>query len=163
MTPDITTHIGALKAPSGSRIAIVYSRFNSFIVDRLLKGAVDCLAHHGIEPASIVQSEVPGAWELPWVAGRFAKSGKVDAIIALGAVIRGGTPHFEYVAGEASTGLRQVMVQTGIPIGFGLLTTDNVEQAQERSGTAGNNKGWDTALTVIELLSLSRTLDDHGL
>ena len=163
MTVEIKHHVGSLTAPANSHVTVIYSRFNSFIVDRLVKGAVDCLEQHGVDSARIVKVEVPGAWELPWAAARLAASGKTNAIVALGAVIRGGTPHFEYVAGEASAGLRQVMVDTHMPVGFGLLTTDDVEQAEERSGETGNNKGWDAALTVVEMLSLSETLNTHGL
>jgi 6,7-dimethyl-8-ribityllumazine synthase len=142
-----------------SRFAIVVARFNSFIVDSLQAGAIDALRRHGVSDANITVVKVPGAWELPLVAGRLADSGKYDAIIALGAVIRGGTPHFDYVAGECAKGLGQVGMQSKLPVVFGVLTTDSIEQAIERAGTKAGNKGADAAVTAIELCSLLRKLD----
>jgi 6,7-dimethyl-8-ribityllumazine synthase len=154
---------GTLVVPKGARFAIVASRFNHFVVDRLVEGAMDALVRHGATPAAILIIRVPGAWELPLVARRVAASKKVDAVIALGAVIRGATPHFDYVAGEAVKGLGVASESTHVPIAFGVLTTDSIEQAVERAGTKAGNKGWDAALSAIEMVSLSRALDDAGL
>ncbi|MEZ4288108.1 MAG: 6,7-dimethyl-8-ribityllumazine synthase [Polyangiales bacterium] len=154
--------VGNLKVVPGQRYAIVYSRFNQTIVEGLVQGAVQCLAHHGAADEQVELIEVPGAWELPLTVARLAKSSRFNAIIALGAVIRGGTPHFEYVAGEASSGLMRAQLDSLVPVAFGLLTTDNVEQAEERSGQGRNNKGWDAALTVVEALSLEKILADNG-
>lgn len=139
--------------------AIVVARFNSFIVDSLQAGAIDTLLRHGVSDKNITVVKVPGAWELPLVAKRLADSGKYDAIIALGAVIRGGTPHFDYVAGECAKGLGQVGMSANLPVVFGVLTTDSIEQAIERAGTKAGNKGSDAAMTAIELCSLLRKLD----
>ncbi len=139
--------------------AIVVARFNSLIVDSLQAGAIDTLSRHGVSDKNITVVKVPGAWELPLVAKRLAESGKYDAIIALGAVIRGGTPHFDYVAGECAKGLGQVGMSANLPVVFGVLTTDSIEQAIERAGTKAGNKGADAAMTAIELCSLLRKLD----
>lgn len=141
-----------------ARFALVVSRFNSFVVDSLQAGAIDTLRRHGASADNITVIKVPGAWELPLVAKRAAASGNYDAIIALGAVIRGGTPHFEYVAGECAKGLGQVGLNAELPVVFGVLTVDTIEQAVERAGTKAGNKGADAALTAIELLSVLRQL-----
>jgi 6,7-dimethyl-8-ribityllumazine synthase len=154
---------GTLIAPQGARFAIVASRFNHFVVDRLVEGAVDALVRHGVPAESVAIVRVPGAWELPIVTRRIAASKKVDAVIALGAVIRGSTPHFDYVAGEAAKGLASAAGGTTVPIVFGVLTTDTIEQAIERAGTKAGNKGWDAAVGAIEMVSLGRALDDAGL
>lgn len=140
----------------GARFALLVSRFNSFIVDSLVSGALDTLKRHGAEDKDIVIARVPGAFEMPVAAQRLAGSKQYDAIIALGAVIRGGTPHFEYVAGECTKGLAQVSAQTGVPIGFGVLTVDTIEQAIERAGTKAGNKGVEAALSAIEMVNLLR-------
>lgn len=134
------------------RVAIVATRFNDFIVDRLIGGAVDYLKRHGADTANITLVRIPGAFEMPIVAQKLAKSGQYDGIIALGAVIRGGTPHFEFVASEATKGLAQISLATGVPVGFGLLTTDNVEQAIERAGTKAGNKGVEAASALLETM-----------
>ena len=139
--------------------AVLVARFNSFIVDSLQAGAIDTLTRHGVSDKNITVVKVPGAWELPLVARRLAESGKYDAIIALGAVIRGGTPHFDYVAGECAKGLGQVGMSANLPVVFGVLTTDSIEQAIERAGTKAGNKGADAAMTAIEMCSLLRKLD----
>src|SRR5688572_28492318 len=154
---------GTLVVPKGARFGIVASRFNHFIVDRLVEGAIDALARHGAEDANVTIIRVPGAWEIPVVVQRLAKARKVDAIIALAAVIRGSTPHFDYVAGEVSKGCATVSLQTGLPISFGVLTTDTIEQAIERAGTKAGNKGWDAACGAIEMVSLERALEGAGL
>lgn len=165
---------GKLVVPKGARFAIVASRFNHFIVDRLVEGAVDALVRHGADADAITIVRVPGAWEIPVAVSRVARAGtgaasgsgsgsaKVDAILAVAAVIRGSTPHFDYVAGEVSKGVAQVALQTGIPVSFGVLTTDTIEQAVERAGTKAGNKGWDCAVSAIEMVSLARALDAEG-
>jgi 6,7-dimethyl-8-ribityllumazine synthase len=141
------------------KIAVVASRFNRFIVDQLLAGAQDAMERHGIEPSRQSVVWVPGAFELPLLADRLAASGGFDAVIALGAVIRGGTPHFDYVAGECAAGLRQVALDRGVPVIFGVLTTDTVEQALERAGTGEGNKGFDAALAAMEMVATLRAVD----
>jgi 6,7-dimethyl-8-ribityllumazine synthase len=158
-----TTLEGNLVAPSGARFAIVASRFNHFIVEHLVGGAFDALVRHGVEGSNVTIVHAPGAWELPVVAQRVAASKRFHAVIALGAVIRGSTPHFDYVAGEAAKGLAAASMSTGVPLAFGVLTTENIEQAIERAGTKAGNKGWDAALTAIEMVSLFRALGDAGL
>lgn len=153
---------GTFQTPEGARFALVVSRFNHFITDRLLEGAIDGLVRHGVAREAIAIARTPGAFELPLACARFAKSGKVDAVIALGAVIRGSTPHFDYVAGEATKGCAQVMMQTGVPVIFGVLTTDTIEQAVERAGTKAGNKGWEAALSAIEMVNLGRALGQAG-
>lgn len=143
---------------SGKRIAIVAARFNGFIVESLVAGAVDALVRHGISKEHVSLVYAPGAFELPYVVKKMAASGKVDAIVALGAVIRGATPHFDYVAGECAKGLANLSLQHDMPIAFGVLTTDTIEQAIERAGTKAGNKGAESAMTVIELLSLADEL-----
>jgi 6,7-dimethyl-8-ribityllumazine synthase len=154
---------GNLVVPKGARFAVVASRFNHFVVDRLVEGALDSLVRHGALPQNITVVKVPGAWELPLAAARLAKSGKIDAVIALGAVIRGATPHFDYVAGEAAKGLAAAAHGSEVPIVFGVLTTESIEQAIERAGAKSGNKGADAAVSAIEMVSLSRALHDAGL
>ena len=154
---------GNLVVPKAARFAIVASRFNHFVVDRLVEGAVDALVRHGADPKNVTVVRVPGAFELPLVVRRIAVSKKVDAVIALGAVIRGSTPHFDYVAGEAAKGIGSAAATSDVPIAFGVLTTETIEQAVERAGTKQGNKGWDAAVSAIEMVSLARVLDDAGL
>lgn len=142
----------------GLHIGVVASRFNELIVKKLVEGAKDALTRHGVADEDIELAWVPGAFEIPLVAQTMAESKKYDALICLGAVIRGATPHFEYVAAEAAKGIAQVALKTGIPVTFGVLTTDNLEQALERAGTKAGNKGWDAALSAIEMANLLREL-----
>ena len=142
-----------------ARFALLVSRFNGFVVESLLKGAVDTLTRHGAEERDLHVVRVPGAFEMPLVAQRLAASKKYDAILALGAVIRGGTPHFEYVAGECSKGLASVAMEYDIPVAFGVLTVDTIEQAIERAGTKAGNKGVEAALSAIEMVDLLRNLE----
>lgn len=145
----------------GLRVAVLASRFNHFIVDRLVEGALDCLRRHGAAEAVVVRA--PGAWELPLACRSLLRGGRFDAVVALGAVIRGSTPHFDYVAAEVSKGLASVSLDAGVPVSFGVLTTDSIEQAIERAGTKAGNKGWEAALSAIEMCSLQRALSAHGL
>jgi 6,7-dimethyl-8-ribityllumazine synthase len=140
------------------RIALVASRFNEAVVERLVKGAVEALAEQGADPRSLEVIRVPGAFDLPPVVRRIAESGRCDAIVALGAVIRGETPHFDYVAGECAAGLARVAADTGVPVAFGVLTTESEEQALERAGGREGNKGADAARAAVELASLLRKL-----
>ena len=142
-----------------ARFVIVASRFNEFIVESLIKGAVHCLKSHGAADADIELVRAPGAFEMPVVVERVAASRRADGIVALGAVIRGGTPHFDYVAGECVRGLSAASLKHGIPVGFGVLTVDTIEQAIERAGTKAGNKGEEAALAVIETVNLLRRLD----
>jgi 6,7-dimethyl-8-ribityllumazine synthase len=142
------------------RIALVASRFNAEVVDRLVQGAVDALVAHGADPDSLELVRVPGAFDLPPVARRIALSGRCDAIVALGAVIRGETAHFDFVAGECAAGLARVASETGVPVAFGVLTTDDEAQAMARAGGNEGNKGADAALAAVELASLLRKLGD---
>jgi 6,7-dimethyl-8-ribityllumazine synthase len=144
----------------GSKFCLVASRFNSFIVEQLEAGATDTLLRHGAEKSNIHLIKAPGAFELPMVVQKIASTKKYDAIIALGAVIRGGTPHFEYVAGECVKGIAQVALQYGIPVSFGVLTVDTIEQAIERAGTKAGNKGAEAAMSAIEMVSLFKNLED---
>lgn len=139
---------------SAGRYAIVVGRWNSFVVEHLLEGAIDTLRRHGVADKQITIVRAPGAFEIPLVCQKVAKAGKHDAIVALGAVIRGGTPHFEYVAGECTKGLAQVSMDSGVPVAFGVLTVDSIEQAVERSGTKAGNKGAEAALSALEMVSL---------
>ena len=148
---------GQLSA-AGLRFAIVVSRFNSFITERLLNGAMDALARTGANPDSIDVIKVPGSWEIPLVAGEVARQHRYDAVICLSAVIRGETPHFDYVAGEAAKGIAHVAAETGVPVAFGVLTTNTLEQAIDRAGAKGGNKGFDAAMTAVEMANLLRTL-----
>jgi 6,7-dimethyl-8-ribityllumazine synthase len=142
----------------GKRFAIVLARFNEFIGSQMLEGALDCFKQQGVADEDIILVKVPGAFEIPLAADKLAASGKYSAIICLGAVIRGGTPHFEYVAGAAATGIQQVSLKYGIPVIFGVLTTNDVEQAVERASTSKMNKGFDTAMVAIEMASLLEKL-----
>lgn len=143
---------------AGMRFAIVVSRFNDFISSRLVEGALDALVRAGGEEKNIEIVKVPGAFELPLTAKKLAKTGRYDAVICLGAVIRGATPHFEYVSAEVSKGIAAVGLEMEIPVTFGVLTTDNIEQAIERAGTKSGNKGWDAALSAIELVDLFKKI-----
>jgi len=154
---------GHLVVPSGAKFALVVSRFNHFIVDRLVDGALDAIARHGGAVSDVTIVRVPGAWEIPVVVRRLAEKRSVSAIVALGAVIRGSTPHFDYVASEVTKGIAQVSLQTGVPVTFGVLTTDTIEQAVERAGTKAGNKGWEAAVSAIEMVSLASALDGAGL
>lgn len=153
----IKTIEGELNAHN-ARFCLVVSRFNSFIVESLLDGAIDALTRHGADEAGITVVRVPGAFEMPLALEKIAAKGEYDGIVALGAVIRGGTPHFDYVAGECVKGLAQVTLQSGVPIAFGILTTDTIEQAIERAGTKAGNKGAEAAVSVIEMVNLLRQL-----
>jgi 6,7-dimethyl-8-ribityllumazine synthase len=155
---DITVVEGELVVRDAC-IALLVSRFNSFVVDSLLAGALDTLKRHGADERDLQIVKVPGAYEMPLVAQRLAASKRFEAIIALGAVIRGGTPHFEYVAGECTRGLSAVSMQYGLPVAFGVLTVDTIEQAIERAGTKAGNKGGEAALSAIEMISLLRGLE----
>jgi 6,7-dimethyl-8-ribityllumazine synthase len=149
---------GVLKG-EGLRFVIVISRFNEFISSKLLGGARDCLTRHGVTEGDIDVAWVPGAMEIPLVAQRVGRSKKYDAVICLGAVIRGSTPHFDYVAGQAAKGVAQVQLETGVPVIFGVLTTESIEQAVERAGTKSGNRGWDAALSALEMANLLKGLD----
>lgn len=148
---------GQLKA-DGMKIGIVVARFNEFITGKLLSGAVDCLVRHGAKDEDLTVAWVPGAFEIPLVAQKMAASAKYDAIICLGAVIRGATPHFDYVCAEASKGIAHVTLEYGIPVAFGVLTTENIEQAVERAGTKAGNKGTDAAMSAIEMVNLVKNI-----
>ncbi|MFC2971885.1 6,7-dimethyl-8-ribityllumazine synthase [Azotobacter bryophylli] len=149
---------GTFTAAKG-RYALVVGRFNSFVVESLVQGAIDTLVRHGVSESELTIVRAPGAFEIPLVAQKVAQRGEFDAIIALGAVIRGGTPHFEYVAGECTKGLAQVSLQFGVPVAFGVLTVDSIEQAIERSGTKAGNKGAEAALSALEMVSLLAALE----
>ncbi len=150
---DITVVEGDFRQVTG-RYALIVSRWNSFVVESLKGGALDALHRHGVDNDQITIYYVPGAFEFPLAAQKIAATGQFDAIIALGAVIRGGTPHFDYVAGECTKGLAQVSLNSGVPITFGVLTVDSIEQAIERSGTKAGNKGEEAAVTALEMVSL---------
>jgi len=139
---------------AGKRFALVVSRFNNFLTDKLVDGAIDCLNRHGADESQISLAYVPGAFEIPYAASRLAKTDKYDAVICLGAIIRGDTPHFDYISSEASKGIAKIALETGKPVIFGLVTADTLEQAVERSGTKAGNKGWDAAQAAIEMVSL---------
>ena len=143
---------------SGKKVAIIFSRFNEFVGDGLLKAANDCLLKHGVNENSIDIIKVPGAFEIPVTADRLASKKKYDAIICLGVIIRGATPHFEYVSSAASNGISQVSLKYSSPVIFGVLTTDTIEQAIERAGTKAGNKGWDSALTALEMADLFKLI-----
>jgi 6,7-dimethyl-8-ribityllumazine synthase len=147
---------GKVVAPEGMKVGIVASRFNSFIVEKLLDGAVDGLVRHGVAEENITACWVPGAFEIPVVAQRMANSEKYDAVICVGAVIRGSTSHYDYVCSEVSKGIANVGLQTGKPILFGVVTTENIEQAIERAGSKAGNKGYDCALSAIEMVNVMR-------
>lgn len=154
---------GALVVPEGAKFAIVGSRFNAFIVERLIEGAIDALVRHGAAAENITVVRVPGSWEIPLVCARLAGTGKLDAVVALGAVIRGATPHFDHVANEVSKGVAQAAMDSGVPVSFGVLTTDSIEQAVERAGTKAGNKGFDAAVAAIEMVTLGKQLSQQGL
>ncbi len=155
---DINVVEGTLVAKD-LRIGIVASRFNDFVVDSLVRGAVDALVRHGVRERDITLVRVPGAWEIPLTVKRMAARRRFDAIIALGTVIRGGTPHFDYVAGECVKGIAQASHGEDVPVAFGVLTTDTIEQAIERAGTKAGNKGAEAALSAIEMANLLRQLE----
>ena len=151
---SINLYEGKVVAPAGMKVGIIASRFNSFIVQKLLDGAVDGLVRHGVEEENIDACWVPGAFEIPVVARKMAESGKYDAVICVGAVIRGSTSHYELVVNETTKGIAQVALQSGIPVLFGVIATENIEQAIERSGSKAGNKGYDCALSAIEMVNL---------
>ena len=142
----------------GLKFGIVAGRFNEFIVSKLVGGALDALKRHGADESDIELAWAPGAFEIPLIAQKMAESGKYDAVITLGAVIRGSTPHFDYVCNEVAKGVAAISLKTGVPTIFGVLTTDSIEQAVERAGTKAGNKGWDAAVSAIEMANLSRAL-----
>ncbi len=145
--------------PQNKKFGIIAARFNEFIVQKLLDGALDVLNRHGVPDEMITVVWVPGSFEIPLIAQKMAESKKYDAVIALGCVIRGGTPHFEYIAAETTKGIGQVSLNTGVPVIFGVLTTDSIEQAIERAGTKAGNKGAHSALTALEMVSLVEQLN----
>ena len=153
----MTKYEGKLNG-QGLRFALVVGRFNELISGRLYEGALDCLKRHDVADGDVDAAWVPGAFEMPLVAARLARSGSYDAVICIGAVIRGGTPHFDYVAGEAAKGIANVSLDTGVPVVFGVLTTDTIEQAVERAGAKAGNKGWSAAATALEMANLVKTL-----
>ena len=149
---------GKVVAPEGMKVGIVAARFNEIIVNKLLGGAVDGLVRHGVEEENITAAWVPGAFEIPVVAKKMAMSGKYDAVICLGAVIRGATSHYDYVCNEVSKGIASVSLESGIPVMFGVVTTENIEQAIERAGTKAGNKGYDCAMGALEMIDLMKQL-----
>ncbi len=151
------TYEGELKA-EGLRFAIVASRFNHMLVDRLVEGAIDCILRHGSSEENIELARVPGSWEIPVAVKKFVEREDIDAIIALGVLIRGSTPHFEYIASEVSKGIANLAIEAGKPVSFGIITADTLEQAVERAGTKMGNKGWEAALSAIEMANLFRKL-----
>jgi 6,7-dimethyl-8-ribityllumazine synthase len=142
----------------GLKFGLVVGRFNEFITGKLLSGALDALNRHGVADGDVDVAWVPGAFEVPMVAGKMAGTGRYDAVICLGAVIRGATPHFDYVAGEVAKGIARVGLDSGVPTVFGVITADNIEQAIERAGTKAGNKGWDAAVTGIEMANLMKNI-----
>jgi 6,7-dimethyl-8-ribityllumazine synthase len=158
MSNEVKVIEGNLIVPKGARFTIVASRFNDFIVARLVEGAVDTLVRHGAERSAITVVRVPGAWEIPLAVKAVLKGGKADAVIALGALIRGATAHFDAIMAEVTKGLGMLGLETGVPVSFGVLTTDTIEQAVERAGTKAGNKGAEAALAAIEMVSLHREL-----
>jgi 6,7-dimethyl-8-ribityllumazine synthase len=145
----------------GRKFALVVGRFNEFVTSRLKGGAVDCLVRHGVGPDDIDEIWVPGAYEIPFAAQAAVETGHYDAVICLGAVIRGATPHFEFVAAESARGIGRVAAESGVPVVYGVLTTDTVEQAVERAGSKGGNKGWDAAMAALEMASLLDALREE--
>jgi len=143
---------------SGLKVGIVVSRFNELLSTRLLGGAMDALGRHGVDEDAVDVAWVPGAFEIPFIAKKMAASGRYDAVVALGVVIRGATPHFEYVAGEVSKGIAKAALDTGVPVMFGVVTADSIEQAVERAGTKHGNKGWDAASAAIEMANLLKAM-----
>lgn len=159
MTSQVEPKIveGTLEA-NGLKFALVASRFNSFIVDRMVEGCLDALRRHGADIAACTLVRVPGAFELPLAVKKLAADGNHDAVIALGAIIRGSTPHFDFLGAEATKGLAQAMMDTGCPVAYGVLTTDTIEQAIERAGTKAGNKGWEAAMSAIEMANLFKKI-----
>lgn len=151
-------HVQGSLTAENVKIAIIVGRFNQFVCQSLLDGAVDCLNRHGAAEENITVYWVPGSFEIPLAAQKAAESGKFDAVICLGVVIRGATPHFDFIAAAASKGVANVALQTGKPVIFGILTTNSIEQAIERAGTKSGNKGWDAALSAIEMVDLMRKM-----
>ena len=143
---------------TGLKVGIVVSRFNELLSSRLLSGAQDALARHGVEPGDVDVAWVPGSFEMPLVAKTMADGGRYDAVIALGVIIRGGTPHFDYIAAESSKGVAAASMSSGVPVIFGVITADTIEQAIERAGTKSGNKGWDAALSAVEMANLMLAL-----
>ena len=143
---------------SGIKVGIVVSRFNNFLTDKLLEGAIDCLVRHGGSAEAISVAYVPGSFEIPYAAAKMVKSGKYDSVICLGALIRGDTPHFDFIAAEASKGIAKLSLESGVPVIYGLITADSLEQAIERSGTKAGNKGWQAAEASIEMVSLYKAI-----
>mgnify|MGYP001586928391 CR=1 FL=1 len=156
-TQSVQVLEGILKG-DGLKMAVVVSRFNHFITDRLLEGCLDALERHGVALKDVTVVKVPGSFEIPLAAKKIAQKKKVDAIICLGSVMRGDTPHNEYIAAEVTKGIAQVSLETEVPIAYGVITPDSLEQAIERAGTKGGNKGWDAALSAIEMARLARSL-----
>jgi 6,7-dimethyl-8-ribityllumazine synthase len=154
-------HHGRLTG-EGKRIGIVVSRFNELITKQLLEGARDCLVRHGVDDGTIEVAWVPGAWEIPIALRRLGRAGRFDALIALGAVIRGATPHIEYVSGGVANGVAQVSAELDLPISFGVLTTESIEQALERAGTKAGNKGWDAAIAALEMTNVLGEIEGPG-
>ena len=152
---------GRLNA-SGLKFGLVVSRFNDFITEKLLSGALDALIRSGAHDEDITVVRVPGAFEIPWAAKRLAQSGGFDSVICLGAVIRGSTPHFDYVAAEVSKGVAAVSLETGVPVAFGVITSDTIEQAIERAGTKAGNKGWQAAISAIEMVNLLKEISSNS-
>lgn len=159
MTP--ISHSGQLRG-EGVRVGVVCGRFNDLVTERLLAGALDALARHGVDDGDVTVAWVPGAFEIPLVAARLAAGGGVDAVVCLGAVIRGATGHYEHVAGQCAAGIQRVQLDTGVPVVFGVLTVDTVEQALERAGTKVGNRGFDAAVAAIEMADLLRRLPKPG-
>ena len=157
----MTSYSGMLRG-EGVRVALVCGRFNDLITERLLAGARDGLLRHGVDEASITEVWVPGAFELPLAASRLAESGEYDAVICLGAVIRGATGHYEHVASQCAAGIARVALDTGVPVVFGVLTTETIEQALERAGTKAGNKGYESAETALEMVDLLRQLPKNA-
>jgi 6,7-dimethyl-8-ribityllumazine synthase len=157
---DVGKHYEGHLVAEGLRFGVVVARFNDFITNRLLGGAMDALLRHGATEELIDVAWVPGSFEIPLAAVKMASSGRYDAVICLGAIIRGATPHFDYVAAEASKGVAKVGLDTGVPTVFGVITADTIEQAIERAGTKAGNKGWDAALSAIEMSNLMRQLSE---
>ncbi len=158
----MTVHRGTTDSSRGRRFAVVASRFNELVVERLVEGALAAFARHGVPTEDVEVAWAPGAFELPIVARRFARGGEVDAVVCLGAVIRGETPHFDFVAEGAERGIMQAMLETDVPILFGVLTTETMEQALDRAGGGHGNKGWDSALAAMEMASLLDDLPGKG-
>ncbi len=163
MSGDRNRPLLEIEAPEDARFAIVWSHFNHSVVSKLLEGAKACFSEYGVPDDSIYVVDVPGAWELPYAAQQLAQSERFDAVVALGAVIRGGTPHFDYVSEGTALGLGRVTLDTGVPVIFGVLTTDDETQAFARAGGTHGNKGRDAALTAIEMAVFNRKLEDDGI